>query len=111
MKHIAHEHGILSLFKGVTLSTLIFAPLFAAFAGNYNVIKEQSLKIVKLLKKEGSPEAVAKREADAKARADATAKAKAEKEAHAAKLKAEQEKRAADAKKKVEMGSSAPAAR
>lgn len=102
MKHIAHEHGILSLFKGVTLSTLIFAPLFAAFAGNYNVIKEQSLKIVKLLKKEGSPEAVAKREADAKARADATAKAKAEKEAHAAKLKAEQEKRAADAKKKVE---------
>lgn len=102
MKHIAHEHGVLSLFKGVTFSTLIFAPLFAVFAGNYDIIKEQSIKVAKMFKKDDSPEAIAKREADARARVDAAAKAKAEKEANTAQLKAEQEKRATEAKKKVE---------
>ena len=102
MKHIAHEHGILSLFKGVTLSTLIFAPLFAVIAGNYESIKEGSIKVVKIFKKDDSPDAVAKREANARARADVVAKAKAEKEAHAAQLKSEQENRAAEARKRVE---------
>ena len=102
MKHIAHEHGILSLFKGVTLSTLIFAPLFAAFAGNYEIIKEQTLKVVKMFKKDTSPDEMSKREADTKVKVDATAKVKADKEAHVANLKAEQEKRAAEAKRKVE---------
>lgn len=102
MKHIAHEHGILSLFKGITLSTLIFAPLFAVVAGNYELIKEYGEKVVKLVQKDNSPEAVAKREADAAAKAEVAAKAKAEKEANAAQVKAEQEKKATEAKKKTE---------
>lgn len=83
MKHIAHENGILSLFKGVTLSVLIWLPLASLVTGNLEFIKVKGEELLTMLK--GKPES-AEQQAERLAR---ETKIKADKDSAAAKAKAE----------------------
>jgi hypothetical protein len=106
MKHIAHENGILHLFKGVTLSVLIWLPLTALVTGNLEVIKSKGEELLAILKgKPESPQEQTERLArEAKIKADkgaAAAKAKEDSDANdaakkraAAELEAEARARA-----------------